>query len=178
MVSWHGRRIGSWVPSVLEFREDATEAVKPPFPPASVLPDPPLGRAHGGWLQPARAHAPDLLRSHQSAVVQDSNVLPDRRQRHRQRRGKRTHRGRALAQAGDDCAATRVGQGVEHPVEQIGLVAHAASVAEAKAISLVLSRREGLPLFPLAAGRASPPLKLVSEHVHPDAALELFYERP
>jgi dihydrofolate reductase len=37
---------------------------------------------------------------------------------------------------------------------------------------------EGLPLFPLAAGRASPPLKLVSEHVHPDGALELFYERP
>lgn len=37
---------------------------------------------------------------------------------------------------------------------------------------------EGLPLFPLDPGTASPPLKLVSSQVHPDGALELFYERP
>jgi len=69
-------------------------------------------------LQPAAADAPDFAGFDQAGADQHTQVLGDRRQRHRVRLGERGHGLLAAGQLGEDGAAGRVGQRREGAVER------------------------------------------------------------
>src|SRR5579863_344845 len=89
-----------------------------------MLGDPPSQQVKGPGLEPAGAHAPDLVRADQARALERADLPGDPSKRQWQRVGDDCHRSVSFAQQLDDEATRRVGQRAEYMV-QFEIVAHA-----------------------------------------------------
>ncbi len=81
---------------------------------AALRRKPMLGGLQRLRRQGVGAHAPRFARTHQTAILQDAEVLHERGQRHLEGLGKFADRGRAAGQAFEHGPAGGVGQRLEH----------------------------------------------------------------
>ena len=79
--------------------------------------EPLVGRAQPLWLQTAPAGAPVAAAPHQPGALEDTQVLADGGQAHREGLRQFGHRGFAARQPLDDCSPRRIGQCGEHIIE-------------------------------------------------------------
>src|ERR1039457_4580842 len=87
-----------WVALRVLFGQELAQAVEVALPAGAVRADPLLNVLERFALDPTSAHAANLLRVHEPAIFQHSQVLHDRRERHLEGSGELAHRGRTAAQ--------------------------------------------------------------------------------
>ncbi len=88
-----------------------------------VTVEPFIGPFHGFGAQAAGDRASGLVADDEAGVRQDVDVLHHRRQRHREGLGEFADRNRVgFAQACEQCAPGRVGEGRESAVQIVGFV--------------------------------------------------------
>jgi hypothetical protein len=90
----------------------------------ALLVEPQVQDVEGPRPQAHGADAPVLLRRDQSRVLQDAQVLHERRQRHRERCRELRHHGWGLGQPFHDGPARRIRESAEHGDELVVILRH------------------------------------------------------
>ncbi len=90
----------------------------------SLLAEPQMKHVEGTRAKAHGSYASVFLRGDESGVLEDSQMLHQRRQRHREGRRELGHDGRGLRQPFDDGPASRIRDGAEDDVEVIAIVRH------------------------------------------------------
>ena len=104
--------------------ENLAEPIEATLPERSPLGDPLLGRAQGRRRDGEGAYTPELFGVDEAAGLEHLKVLDDSGERHRQRSGELTDRGRTAAQAVDEGAPGGIGERLEDAIECLGILSH------------------------------------------------------
>ncbi len=89
-----------------------------------LLAEPQMQDVEGARSQAHGADTSVLLRRDQARVLQDAQVLHERRQRHRERCREFGHHGWGLRQSFHDGPARRIRESAEHDVELVVILRH------------------------------------------------------
>ena len=99
------------------FREQSSEAIEAPLHQHPTCSDPVGERRKTALLQPAHAHAADLLAAYETAGLQHLQVLHDGGERHGERFGEIADAGWTVRQPLNERAARRFGKGAKAVID-------------------------------------------------------------
>src|SRR5690349_1088151 len=103
------------------------QPVEPAFPGRDMSAKPVIGAPKHPWREGACPYAPGFLRRDEAAAFEYANMLQHRRQADLEGLGEFADRGVSQAQAGDNRAPGRIGEGGEGQAQAMLIVCHRAN---------------------------------------------------